>query len=190
MMCNLTSAVFCRCCRSVHSALNALVWSRAAKVQQIVADLEIDAVDEVAAMVSAVATLYAINEDGTVSSRGKVRWRPPDPSMQLTRVYSNNNFAAPSAAALAISNFDGYMTLSQPFTAEVPQSIASLCMSDLNGTTAQAVRAYMRTILLPTWQHISRTMETHSAIMCVVQLFIASRPIRDALSWRARVCSQ
>ena len=75
-------------------------------------------------MVTHTALLTSIEPDGkAVSARSRKVYFDPTPPAGLTRTFLDYSFAAPSSAAYAIANTDTFMTLSQPFSALLPQAL-------------------------------------------------------------------
>ena len=82
-------------------------------------------------MVTHTALLTSIEPDGkAVSARSRKVYFDPTPPAGLTRTFLDYSFAAPSSAAYAIANTDTFMTLSQPFSALLPQALLDIIAAE------------------------------------------------------------
>ena len=87
----------------------------------------------------------------------------------LTHVFGSNTFAAETPAAFSISYFDrwirGIVSLSQPFTQELPHAIRDIITADPTSSIAVKYRNYVKTVLLPLCRRVTGILRAHSAVI-------------------------
>ena len=87
----------------------------------------------------------------------------------LTHIFGSNTFAAETPAAFSISYFDrwirGIVSLSQPFTQELPHAIRDIITADPTSSIAVKYRNYVKTVLLPLCRRVTGILRAHSAVI-------------------------
>eukprot|EP01052_Picozoa_sp_SAG31_P001939 SAG31_NODE_65_length_28565_cov_8.402914_20_plen_247_part_00 len=156
----------CRCCRPIAAGLQHIYWSRVCFLQETVERMEAFYADVVTEMQSSPMMMFKVDDDGCVRSKrsGVVHWDPKhELRSKLTRVYSNMNYSAPTAAALAIRVTDGYSAVSQPYCDEAPRHVLDVVAAEPTGATATDWRRYARTVLVPLVTAVAENLVQHSA---------------------------
>ena len=83
----------------------------------------------------------------------------------LTHVFGSNVFGVETPAAYSIGMFDGFESVSKPFTQELPHAIMNIIAADPTSSIAVKYRNYVKTVLLPLCRRMTGILRAHSAVI-------------------------
>ena len=118
-------------------------------------------------MRSFASVSHDFQSDGTVTSRssGMVKWTSNTPA-ELSHVMGEYNHAAPSGTACAVSIYDAFVCISQPYCSELPTAILAIIEAEPTGELAEMFRGYIRHTMMPPLRRIADTLREYAACEC------------------------
>ena len=139
------------CCRPILLEFAAIVNARQSFVLDTVHRMESSHPDAVGAMLAHAASMFVVGPDGAARSlrSGTVRWTPRLASAQITEAFAERSWGYPSAAAFAIAVADGYITMSQPYCAELPAAVLEIVAAEPSSAIGMGYKRYVRSAYLP-----------------------------------------
>ena len=159
----------------------AQVWSiilaRQSFVGSTVVDLESNHPDVVEEMLASSVQMFPIGADGVCRSRSsKVQWAPRVSAAQLTEAFGFFGYGYGSAAAQSIVNADAFLTLGEPYCAEMPAAMLELIKAEPDGAVGQSYRRYVRMALLPGIRLVGEILRQHGATIGALACFCDCPP--------------
>eukprot|EP01052_Picozoa_sp_SAG31_P018367 SAG31_NODE_1297_length_8934_cov_26.567176_13_plen_137_part_00 len=119
-------------------------------------------------MIGLASTMYQISAAGEVKRvtgvTGQVVWTPA-PVTTMTRVFAADGAACPSAAAFVVAVSDVFISISQPFTSELPEPILEVIREDPTSVVSESYRRYVRTVLMPSVRAVATIIRDHWMVM-------------------------
>ena len=143
-----------------------VLFARLPFVTDAVHQMESSHPDAVGSMLAHAAYMFAVGPDGaarSLTSSGKVYWRPRLASAQITETFAERSWGMPSAAAVAIGAADAYTALGQPYCAELPAAVLEIVAAEPSSAVGHRYQRYVRTAYLPAVRRIAAVLREHAA---------------------------